>query len=258
MKNQNTQIIGRIRQLGLAALLATGLTTQAQPLYTSGHGDVRMSYDTSTSSLYLHYQLDYNSVVGGAPVGTFAGGPVSFAPDSIITYVPNPSIARPAGSQYDFLGNNAGDPVWLIPQVQDSAKPWLGFSSEDLSAANWVGGLQFSLIDAVTPAGGYFSLWNTGIFGAPSVFLDTADGIGADDVFNYALNTHAHYNWGFTQPGIYELTFKVVGNNVTDGLKEATATYTFAVGAVPEPSSAALILAGGGLLLAGYRRRRSK
>jgi surface-anchored protein len=61
---------------------------------------------------------------------------------------------------------------------------------------------------------------------------------------------HAHFGWGFTEEGTYDLTFEISGTHGVDGFKSATATYSFSV--IPEPSSALL----GAIGALGLLRRR--
>jgi surface-anchored protein len=102
-------------------------------------------------------------------------------------------------------------------------------------------------------AGGQFSLWQGSV--TPNFFMSTFDGISGADSYTFADLTaedHAHFNWAFTEEGIYDLTFEISGTHAGDGFKSATATYTFSV--IPEPSSA-LLGAFGALAL--LRRRRN-
>lgn len=256
---------------GLA--LTTFLTgpLAAATFYTNGHGDITATY--SDGKLNLSYRLDdiglldvngtpgnlsddvsVSSYPGGVPILGSSPKRTRFNSTEIITYVPAPSLARPAGAAWDFIGTDAGDPLWYIPQVQDFAKPWLGFSSEELGP-NW-SSYTLSLVSITGPASGEFSLTTTGTFGGNTVYWSTSNGIDSTDIYNIGLNTHAHANWWFTEPGTYELTLRANGVHVTDGPKEAFGTFTFAVQSfpVPEPSTSLLaLLAGAGSL--GRRRR---
>jgi surface-anchored protein/MYXO-CTERM domain-containing protein len=100
------------------------------------------------------------------------------------------------------------------------------------------------------PAGGQFSLARVSL-GVPTFYMATLGGIDAGDSYGLAAGGHAHFDWYFTQPGTYALTFNIAATHVTDGAKAASATYTFEV--VPEPSAALLAALAG---LAGLRRRR--
>jgi surface-anchored protein len=90
-------------------------------------------------------------------------------------------------------------------------------------------------------------------FSEPNVQWQTNNGITAADTVPLPPGAHAHYYWGFTLPGTYELEVEVSGTHATDGLQ--TSTQTLVITVVPEPATAGLLMLGGVGLLA--RRRRS-
>ncbi len=199
-----------------------------------------------------------DDLLDDATVGSYTGGALipgavarkRFEADEVVVYVPGPAVARPAGAAWDFIGNDAGDPTWYIPQVQDFAKPWLGFSSEELVASEWTS-YTLSLVSVSPPSGGEFALTTTGTFGGNTLLWTSYPTIDGTDTFNVGLNTHAHANWWFSEPGLYGITLRASGVHITDGPKEATATFTIGVQAVPvpEPSAALMLLAGAAALL---------
>jgi surface-anchored protein len=254
--------------VALCLLPAARLATAAG-LYTTGHGDVRVYYEAG--ELKIRYQLDYNSLVDGVEVGTYETGPQSFGLNGLVTYVPDVPIELPPDlPAYDFLGASAGDPLWYIPEVQEDDRPWLGFSSQELSLDDWIGPtigdvpnyglLGFDLVSVTGPADGYFSLFQTGPGGDPAVQFATLNGIDGADSYGFGspfpgfpTSTHAHASWFFTKPGIYDVTLKFSGTHVVDGYKEAIGTVRFAV-AVPEPSAACLTSAMIAITTASLRR----
>jgi surface-anchored protein len=247
------------------------ISVQATGFYTLGHGDVRAYYEGG--ELKLRYQLDYNAVVGGSEVGTFETGPQSFGLSELIVHIPNNPIGLPAGlPEYDFIGATAGDPLWYVPEVQEEDRPWLGFSSQELSVEDWVGPsigdvsnygmLRLDLVSVTGPPG-YFSLFQTGPGGEPLISFATSDGIDSTDIYGsgssfpgFPTSTHTHASWFFTQPGFYDVTLKFSGTHMMDGYKEAVGTIRFAV-AVPEPSGIFLaVVSGVGLATVCMRRAR--
>ncbi|MGL4399926.1 MAG: TIGR03769 domain-containing protein, partial [Luteolibacter sp.] len=94
---------------------------------------------------------------------------------------------------------------------------------------------------------GEFRLWQDDGFGGVIDYLNTLNSVTS---FSLAPGSHTHYNWGFTELGVYNLEFEISGTHVVDGAQSASAIFTYAV---PEPSSVLLGL--GGLLLA-FRRHR--
>lgn len=232
-----------------AALIATLAASRAASIYTADHGDLGIAYEGG--ALEPHYHLGPAAIVDGSPVGNAPDG-MEFEPDELITFVAGPSVPRPGGAQWNFLGSPSGDPIWFLTQAEDPGKPFFGIASEELTPGDWTV-LSLSLTAMNGPAGGHFSLYQTDGFGSPVVQFATSDGISGADSYNLIIGGHAHHNWAFTEPGIYELEFTVSGTHATDGFKTASATYTFGVTKVPEPGTTALGLLAAGALL---RRRR--
>lgn len=132
---------------------------------------------------------------------------------------PAAKTVRPAGTKYDFLGANAGDPVWVLPQFQRAGLLYLAVSAEDTPAGT------FTAYDATTESGGRargtapwirwqllgmegpgaFSVWGTGSFGKQTVWMATSDGIDASDAVWVPEGDDLHLNWGFSKPGHYHI-----------------------------------------------------
>ncbi len=218
-------------------------------VYLRGHGDIGVALEGT--ALRLHYHLGPNAIVDGSPVGNAPDGR-EFEPNEQITFVPDPSIVRPLGSQWDFMGTTAGQPIWILPQTEDSNKPFLGFATEELVPADW-SAITFSLTAITGPAGAQFSLFSVDALGNPNVRMASSDGISATDNFQIAPGSHGHFNLAFTQTGIYNLTLNATGIHRTLGFRQDTGTFTFAVSAVPEPSS--MLLLGASSLAVAFRRR---
>jgi len=228
------------------AVLTTLATARGAAIYTAGHGDIGIAYEGG--ALEPHVHIHDGSIVDGVPVNNPPDGE-EYDPGDILIFVSNPSVPRPAGAQWDFIGVSAAAPIWYLPQTEDPAKPWLGIASEELDPGDWTGPLTITLTGASGP--GAFSLYDTDTFGTPTVRMATGDGISGADFINHVAGSHYHGNYTFTEPGIYELTFLIAGIHNVDGAVSASATYTFGV-TVPEPGSAALGLLAGAMLL---RRR---
>lgn len=215
----------------------------AQVQLPADHVDLGIGYAAGALELHWHHEASATE----------------YAPHEAYAFIPLASvISRPAGAQWDFTGAAATDPVYLAPAIDETpAVLFLGLGSEEIIDGTFqLNTVTFSLQSASGP--GVFSLWQNDFFGAPVVALSSLSG-GAS-AFDVTTGGHAHYNWGFSAPGIYELTFHVSGVLAGETLPITdTATYTFAVGApIPEPSTAAA-LAGAALL--GFatctRRRRA-
>jgi surface-anchored protein len=163
------------------------------------------------------------------------------------------TILRAAGSEWDPVGVAAGQSFWLFTETETPGQPFIGIGAEELTATDWTTPITITLTGMTGPSGGQFSLWQTDGLGVPTFFMSTLNGISGVDAFSMDLNEdlHAHFGWGFTAEGTYDLTFEISGTHI-DGEKTATATYSFSV--IPEPSSALLGAIGA---LALLRRRRN-
>jgi hypothetical protein len=220
-------------------------------IWVGGHGDIGAEMNASNQlELHFHFGSDVNAAGGG----TIAAG--GYAPSAIQVSVPGPSIDRPSGSQWNFLGATS-DQVWFLPPSIDPNKPYLGWGLEELDPADWNGDLTWSLTSVVSaPAGSNISLWKEE-FGAPTPFFATSDGISAADAFTQPAGSHEHFFLGFTRLGMYQIELSIAGNHKTFGALSDSAVFTFAV--VPEPTSTALIgIASLGLATRFVRRRKSK
>ncbi len=116
-----------------------------------------------------------------------------------------PPLSRPAASAWDFLGVDAGEPVYLLPSGGvPNTVPYLGFSTEDPSlVALGADDYRFTLIDMTGPEDGVFSLF----LGSANVPMNTLTGFPAGSILIEA-GDHLHYNWGFSHPGTYDLYFE--------------------------------------------------
>ena len=175
--------------------------------------------------------------------------PIQYANDEAVMYVGEPAKGiRPGGTAFDFTGASVGGDFYVLPMTQNLDLLHLGFAAYGLvgsdidrynaapeskgrvvstQALNWA---KATLADVrhENPNGtigtGHFSIWQNGPVGVPSVFmasfndnvansnangLDTTDGISADDALWLTRGSHLHYNFGFTQPGRYEVDLKL-------------------------------------------------
>lgn len=231
MKNQNTQIIGRIRQLGLAALLTTGLASQAQTYLWEGHTDVGIVYELGAWNLHIGRHDDVP--------------PMEYAPHEAILGVDLLAAGTtvPVNPQFSFLGT-VGSPVWILPEVENPALLFLGFGTEELPDGLFVGDQVTMSLQAVRGPG-QFSVYDVGLFG-PNIFMNSGDGITGADSIVLPAGGHQHANWAFSAPGTYEVDFNASGTLVDGNVLTSSGpiTYTFEVAAVPEPSALALLLLG--------------
>jgi surface-anchored protein len=239
MKNLNLQITGRICQFGLAALLTTGLTTQAQTTLYSGHTDVGIAYDQDANQWELHVHDEENATE-------------YFPATDALLFVKNEATTTvPAGSQWSFLGSE-GSSTWTLPQTQNEDLLFLGIGAEEIESGIFSGdSLTLTLQNVSGP--GQFALYDVDSFGTPIVQWNSADGFG--DELTVETGGHSHFNWAFSEPGDYTLTIEASGISTLNGATSSGGVnYLFQVQAVPEPSTMAL--GGLGVLAVLLVRRR--
>ena len=216
------------------------LSAQSQTFISSGHVDIGIGYEDKAFDLHVHQEepLDQEFAPGEA---VFAVGPASAG-------------VSPGGAYVSFLGA-AGTPVWILPTAEKEQLPFLGFGTEELTAADWSGNITLSLKAISGP--GTFSVWGVSGFGAPELKMSSVNGIRADDRLLLVPGSHGHFNVGFSAPGDYRVTLEASGNHLIDGLRTSDpATYRFQV--VPEPSTWALALTGVGVSALAFHRRWPK
>ncbi|MFJ6070905.1 choice-of-anchor M domain-containing protein [Streptomyces sp. NPDC093065] len=148
-------------------------------------------------------------------------------PESVIMHLTSQGrevVPDPAGGAA-FIGE-AGDVYYMIPQVQDSALLWAGWSTEAFASSSVQGKLSFSLDQVEGPGGVLVFGWSP--FGEPLMRFDSRDGL--PDTYGVPAVTHEHANWVFTEPGVYRLTFTVAATLASGERVEDSQTYTMAVG----------------------------
>jgi surface-anchored protein len=253
----------------VALLAAAALPARADTVYyVAGHADMGVGYEEGGTEFDMHYhfvnssRFAINDPLSESKTLTqwnAAGVPIAAesSPGSIVTYVGLPTaIADSTTAAY--LGIATGSAYHVLPAIQELAKPWLGFGSEELDEfVDSQGNPLFSdltwKLDSVT--GGNVAVWDgTGARWATAL---------GSTAFTAPVG-HAHAFWGFTSAGLYTLNVTVSGTLSGQGIISGTGTYTFQVGApappaavVPEPSS--LALGGVGLIglgLGAVRRRQ--
>ena len=230
-------------------------TAHATSFLTSGHVDV-IGIGFDAGELHPHSHATEGAVIDG--VALLPGEELEAAPGELVIVAPADSyVLRQTGILWAPIGVGASEGFWMLPESEQPGLPFAGIGLEELDPAEWAGTLTLTLTAANLPSGAYFSFWQTDVFGDPTFFVSTADGISASDTMSLTAGSHNHVGWGFTKPGTYELTFEIGGVYQPEGQPEglsktATATYSFLV--VPEPTTPMLALLGVCPVL--VRRRR--
>jgi surface-anchored protein len=218
---------------------------------TDEHVDIGVAYEGGLWDLHVHDETN----------------DIEYEPDEALLFAGmNSRTPRPGGSQWDFFGVPSGQTIWILPQTQVVGRLFLGVGAEEIAGGTFdsyvnndprIGGfsgewITLTVMDVRGP--GHFSVYQTDSFGTPTVWAATSDGLDSTDLVYALAGGHAHYNWGFTSAGMYEVD--IVASAFQNGnlLQSDVATYHFGVEAVPEPATL-LALATGALVLLRRRRR---
>ncbi|MCC7375709.1 MAG: choice-of-anchor M domain-containing protein [Verrucomicrobiales bacterium] len=218
-----------------AIVLLLPAAATSQTTLSGGHADIGIAYEEGAFNLHVHQEVP-------PPGAEYAPGEAIIrvgASAQLASGVPNNAAAT------SFFGA-AGSPLWVLPKTQQSDLLFLGFGTEELSADEWSGPIGLTLKGVAGP--GNFFVWDTGAFGELQPKMSSRDGISSGDRLDLIAGSHGHYFLGFSQPGVYQVSFQADGTHVTDGpVVSETALYNFEV--VPEPAALSLVLVGAALML---------
>jgi surface-anchored protein len=282
-----------------AVALSAVSTVEAQtPILTVEHVDLNMTYTpgaTVATDVWSMEARDADNFVSYDPsnVLLFVGQ------DALSTR------SGPLSGSGDFLGVPDGGTYFRLPASQNPNLLYLGVaaygvdgsgaspiesynvSTESLGRVSGTARWTRLSLHSVTGVGGSaapgtFSVWQNTL-GGPNVFMssyddgnpgntpgfgfDTTDGISANDALWVGAGGHLHYNWGFSAPGRYEVSFRASaykndGNAATLGSLTQSQPITFVFDVegvsaiVPEPSSAFLFLSAVAIFARQRRKRR--
>ena len=207
-----------------------------------------------------HLDLAFNYIAGEwqatADVDYESGTEFVPSDEVVIFALPGAETTRQEGSEFDFIGVEAGEPVWILPQNRNPDIAYPGFAVDRTdngtfaryfesdpridAERDWV---KIELVEVRGPEGAHFGSYSTIERQAGElvgVWMSTSDGITPDDAFWQREGGHSHANFFFTKPGVYEVDLKASGfidvndNRVFDpGLDVFTesepATFYFAV-----------------------------
>lgn len=228
-----------VARLGMALTVACGAVVAAADIVTlsSGHADV--------------FEAEYEELVPGSPelhlgVHTDDG---HYEPGDVLLQVKSAAYRSTAGLPgpvTTILGSNA----WILPSDLEEAET-LGVLEAGVARAPGfpdATAVTFTMVASGASNPGNFVLF-TGTGGIRLSATGSTIGTGS-----FTLTaSHLHWNWGFSESGIYTFDMQASYVDPVHGLLQSPVeTYTFQV--VPEPSTWAL--AGGAVLCAlGLRRR---
>jgi hypothetical protein len=249
------------RRLFILVFLALSLAGFLRPaqgsliIYTTGHTDITPDvFNGALRGVWNNSDEDLPGPDFIPAAGVLAKGiydPASLNPNVVAT-----PTARPAGNQWDFLGVDAGEPLYIFPSggVPRSV-PYIGWGTENGTLyGHGFDHVRITLTGMVAPAGGEFSVFTS----STDKPMFTTGGFPAGSM-TLPLGFHTHYTMAFTEEGFYDLTFLFEGLNGASGpvVMSGSDTFHFEVDVVPEPSTYALLgLGAGALALLRWRKRR--
>lgn len=141
----------------------------------------------------------------------------------------------PAGSPNVALGDESvAVGGYHIPLVEDQALDTIWLGLRVAGRYSDPGTVTFRATALEGP--GNISAFTTGVFGQPSIWLDSSNGLDGDQLALPA-GSHTHMSWGFTAPGRYRLTIEAIPDADMRGSSPAEATIEFAVGTDPGPNA---------------------
>lgn len=232
----------RLRTRGAIASLAVGIIALASGTTPALAADdpaldqtVGADEEASTESAVIdtgHVDIGPRMVDGQWSVALrddSGAHPVWRDPDRTVLRVSDAALmAAPTGSDYAFMGAQAGEQYYVVPQTQNPNVVWLGWNTQDPGVVSAIDRGATMRIGSVSGPGRTWMFLQDGTFGKPRLLVDGQSG-QAQDVWVDA-STHVHANWVFTAPGVYTaaLTFSA---QTTDGRQvSASTTLRFAVG----------------------------
>ena len=232
----------RLRTRGAVASLAVGIIALALGTAPARAADdpaldqtVAADEEASTESTVIgtgHVDIGPRMVDGQWSVALrddSGAHPVWRDPDRTVLRVSDAALmAAPTGSDYAFMGAQAGEQYYVVPQTQNPDVVWLGWNTQDPGVVSAIDRGATMRIGSVSGPGRTWMFLQDGTFGKPRLLVDGQSG-QAQDVWVDA-STHVHANWVFTAPGVYTaaLTFSA---RTTDGQQlSASTTLRFAVG----------------------------
>ncbi len=217
--------------LALTLVLAPGSASlAAEPIWEVPHG-----WTTGAGSVVLNDgHIDIASTSPGDDLGvvirdTSGDQERRYAADEVILQVrPEAETVVPDDPAFAFLGG-PGDPLWILPEIQQPGLLWPGWSTEELPLEAAPDGVDWTLRGVDGP-GDLILMMSVGGLGEERVVFGSRDGVTAEDTTRIPPNTHAHGSWVFTAEGQYCLDFAQTAIDVTGSPTRHEFTLAFAVG----------------------------
>ena len=181
-------------------------------IFHSGELDMEVAYEDGAWELVLLDEVNEREV---APDESLLQGGAA-----VMQSVPN-------NAAFSFLGS-VGDTAWVLPQEETEDVLFLGIAGDEIEAGIFENDAVDLQLKSVRGPGDV-SLYAVDAFGAPVVYMNSGDGIDANDVFPVKVGGHSHQNWGFTAPGIYKIALQAAGTlfEGSESIESQTVEFTF-------------------------------
>jgi surface-anchored protein len=193
------------------------------------HTDVRVVHASA-------YELEPHLHAEGVFSDMFnsAGDSINEAPagGALLPVVSSAKTNRPAGTQWDFTGTSSGSNLWVLPKNSTPGTLFLGIGAEEITSADIDGPVTFAFQSLSAPSGGVFSMWDFNQFGSLTPLVTSASGFGLGNFVTVAAGGHSHFNFGFTAPGLYQVTFlasATLSSSLGGGAVSGMGTFSFGV-----------------------------
>jgi len=182
------------------AAAAQGLPNHERHVMSVGHADV-----LNITSHVDHFHVEVEDDSGDAPV-------TRKLTDVLLHAKPESRIDVPDLPAYGFLGQ-PGEPVWILPEIQNDELLWPGWNTEDVLASEFPDAhLKLRLLSVIGPA--QVSVFTSDPVGNPQMIFDSANALPQTaEILN---RTHTHVNWAFEAEGLYSMMVQVEGR-LADG-----------------------------------------
>jgi surface-anchored protein len=213
-------------------LLASPQQGQSAELKLLGHYDLNIGFANGTGWQFNLFDFSDDSRIDPRTI------------DLGVTEIGKKSVPMDPG--FAPLGVPAGATYWELPQPNTPGIIFLGYRTDDVDPDPFLPFFGSPFISLEMTAvrgsgvdrGGFFSMFQTDAFGTPTFQYTAADGIGNNDVQSpIPLPAHAHFNWAFTQPGEYQVTFRTEAELTEPGnegvITNGVGTFTFFVPGQP-------------------------
>ncbi|MDC0319241.1 choice-of-anchor M domain-containing protein, partial [Verrucomicrobia bacterium] len=198
----NKNILIKLSLLLLVVASKNNINAQEHEKWIIGHGDLTADYVGYEWVFSFHHEDE--------------------AHDQTLVLDQNSRNTVPDIERFNFLGK-AGNPVWIIPQINTEGVPFMGFNSH-LTPIEIFEQDSFNVHLTTVRAPGDFFIWTSSIDGI-DISYNSSDGLGALDVMKFPARGHFHKNLGFNSPGTYNLGFTASGVLADGGLTTKSEEY---------------------------------